>query len=68
MEPGYYDGTRKGSDLDDRGIGSHEREGMETLKQEILKRWSILDESRNALQAWEEAELKLQELVAQKAN
>ena len=36
MAPGYYDGTRREDDLDDCGIGAYEREGMETIKQEIM--------------------------------
>ena len=59
MAPGYYDGTRKEEDLDDRGIGAYEREGMEIIKQEILKRWDFMDNSRSAPRAWEDAELKL---------
>ncbi|KAI9567711.1 hypothetical protein HD554DRAFT_937014 [Boletus coccyginus] len=65
MAPGYYDGTRKDDDLDDRGIGTYEREGMEAIKQEILKRQDFLDGSRSASQAWVDAELKLQALVSQ---
>ncbi|KAF8558599.1 FAD/NAD(P)-binding domain-containing protein [Imleria badia] len=61
--PGYYDGTRDGDDLDDHGIGSYEREGMEAIKREVTKRWYGLDGSKNALQAWEDAEPKLQALV-----
>ena len=67
MAPGYYDGTRKEEDLDDRGIGAYEREGMEVIKQEILKRWDFMDSSRSALQAWVDAELKLQALAGHSA-
>ncbi|KAG6380303.1 hypothetical protein JVT61DRAFT_8412 [Boletus reticuloceps] len=63
MAPGYYDGARTGDDLDDSGIGSYEREGMEVIKQEILRRWDIMDELKGALQTWEDAELKLRMLV-----
>ncbi|KAG6379291.1 hypothetical protein JVT61DRAFT_11746 [Boletus reticuloceps] len=59
MAPGYYDGARTGDDLDDSGIGSYEREGMEVIKQELLRRWDILDGLKGALQVWEDAELKL---------
>ena len=68
MAPGYYDGTRDGDDLDDCGIGSYEKEGMDVLKQEILKGWNTLHESRSAPQAWVDAELKLQVLASQIAN
>ncbi|KAF8558630.1 FAD/NAD(P)-binding domain-containing protein [Imleria badia] len=64
MEPGYYDGTRDGDDLDEHGIGSYEREGMETIKQDILGRWDFVDNLRSAPQAWEEAESKLQALAS----
>ncbi|KAF8432728.1 hypothetical protein L210DRAFT_3650186 [Boletus edulis BED1] len=59
LAPGYYDGARTEDDLDDSGIGSYEREGMEVIKQELLRRWDILDGLKGALQAWEDAELKL---------
>ncbi|KAI9567710.1 hypothetical protein HD554DRAFT_2173110 [Boletus coccyginus] len=65
MAPGYYDGTRKEEDLDDMGIGAYEREGMETIKQEVFKRWDFMNDSRTAPQAWEDAELKLQALAGQ---
>ena len=68
MEPGYYDGTRKEEDLDDGGISGYEREGMETMKQEILRRWDWIDHSRSGVQTWGEAELKLQALAGQIAN
>ena len=68
MAPGFYDGTRNGEDLDEHGIGSYEREGMETIKQEIARRWDNLDASKNAHQAWEDAESKLQALGGQLAN
>ena len=68
MAPGFYDGTRNGEDLDEHGIGSYEREGMETIKQEIARRWDNLDASKNAHQAWEDAESKLQALAGQLAN
>jgi len=67
MAPGYYDGTRREEDLDDRGIGAYEREGMEVTKQEILKRWDFMDSSRSALQAWVDAGLKLQALAGHSA-
>ncbi|KAF8128574.1 hypothetical protein EV363DRAFT_1451570 [Boletus edulis] len=63
MAPGYYDGARTGDDLDDSGIGSYEREGMEVIKQEVLRRWEMMDELKGALQAWEDAELKLRMLA-----
>ena len=63
MAPGYYDGTRHADDLDDKGIGAYEREGMETMKQEILRRWDFMDDSKSAPQVWEEAESKLKALV-----
>ena len=63
MEPGYYDGTRKEDDLDERGVGAYEREGMETMKQEIDRRWDFMDELSGALQAWKDAESKLQALA-----
>ena len=66
--PGYYDGTRREDDLDDCGIGLYEREGMETIKQEILKQWDFLDESSSVLRVWEDAELKLQTLYGPIAN
>ncbi|KAG6380307.1 hypothetical protein JVT61DRAFT_8416 [Boletus reticuloceps] len=64
LEPGYYDGTRDGpgDDLDDRGIGACEREGMEKMKEEILKRWDVVDDSPSAPQLWHEVESKLQAL------
>ncbi|KAG8216147.1 hypothetical protein J3R82DRAFT_8153 [Butyriboletus roseoflavus] len=62
MAPGYYDGTRKEDDLDERGISAYEKEGMEALKQEIMRRWDFMDELSGPLQAWEGAELKLQAL------
>ncbi|KAF8558565.1 FAD/NAD(P)-binding domain-containing protein [Imleria badia] len=68
MAPGYYDGTRNEDDEDDCGIGSYEREGMEVLKQEILKGWNTLHESDSSPQAWVDAELKLQVLAGQIAN
>ena len=68
MRPGYYDGTRRVDDLDECGIGSYEREGMEAIKQEVLKRWACLDEASSALQQWEDAELKLQAFTGQIAN
>ena len=61
MEPGYYDGTR--NEEDECGIGACEKEGMETMKQEILKRWNFMDDSRSAPQVWEDAELKLKALA-----
>ena len=63
MAPGYYDGTRKEDDLDERGVGAYEREGMETMKQEIDRRWDFMDELSGALQAWKDAESKLQALA-----
>ncbi|KAG8216148.1 hypothetical protein J3R82DRAFT_8154 [Butyriboletus roseoflavus] len=63
MAPGYYDGTRKEGDLDERGISAYEKEGMEALKQEILRRWDFMDESSGALRAWKDAESKLQALA-----
>ena len=68
MRPGYYDGTRRVDDLDGCGISSYEREGMEAIKQEVLKRWACLDEASSALQQWEDAELKLQVFTGQIAN
>ncbi|KAH0831269.1 hypothetical protein J3R83DRAFT_13903 [Lanmaoa asiatica] len=68
MAPGYYDGTRKEDDLDETGISAYEREGMETMKQEFLRRWEFMDELRSPLQAWEDAESKLQAVVGQIAN
>ena len=68
MAPGYYDGTRREDNLDDFGIGAYEREGMETIKQEILNQWDFLDESSGALQAWGDAELKLQAWAGQIAS
>ena len=65
--PGYYDGTRREDDLDERGISSYEREGMETIKQEALKHWDTVDESNSAVHAWEDAELKLQALASRVA-
>ena len=66
--PGYYDGTRRDDDLDECGIGVYEREGMESIKQEILKQWAFMDESSSVLQAWEEVELELQPLAGEAAN
>ncbi|KAH0831257.1 hypothetical protein J3R83DRAFT_13890 [Lanmaoa asiatica] len=63
MAPGYYDGTRKDDDLDEMGISAYEREGMETLKQEILRRWDWMNELGGALPAWKDAESKLQALA-----
>ncbi|KAI9567712.1 hypothetical protein HD554DRAFT_2173113 [Boletus coccyginus] len=68
MAPGYYDGTRKEEDLDDRGIGAYERGGLETIKQEILNHWDFMGDSRTAPQAWEDAESKLQALASQAPN
>jgi len=68
MAPGYYDGTRKEEDLDDRGIGAYEREGLETIKQEILNEWEFMSDSKTAPQAWEDAESKLQVLASQMPN
>ncbi|KAG9308291.1 hypothetical protein JVU11DRAFT_12054 [Chiua virens] len=61
--PGYYDGTRKKEDLDENGIGAYEREGMETMRQEILRRWEFVENSRGPLETWKEAESKLQVLA-----
>ena len=66
--PGYYDGTRRDDDSDDCDIGSYEREGMESIKQEILKQWAFIDESISVLQVWEDAELKLQALAGSITN
>ncbi|KAF8558629.1 FAD/NAD(P)-binding domain-containing protein [Imleria badia] len=63
MEPDYYDGTRDGHDLDEHGIGAYERQGMETIKQEILRRWDFMDNLSSAPQAWEEAKFKLRALA-----
>ena len=63
LEPGYYDGTRDQKGLDAHGIGAHEREGMETIKQEIYRRWDFVDDSRSAPQVWEDAEAKLRALA-----
>lgn len=60
LAPEYYDGTRREDDLDERGISAYEREGMETIKQEILRRWNWVDELSGALPAWKDAESKLQ--------
>lgn len=38
MESGYYDGTTEGADLDDRGMNAYEREGVENMKQALLRR------------------------------
>ena len=65
MAPGYYDGTRREDDLDDCGISSYEREGMEAIKQETLKQWDFMDELNSAVQAWKDAELKLQASTGQ---
>ncbi|KAF8128576.1 hypothetical protein EV363DRAFT_1339975 [Boletus edulis] len=64
LEPGYYDGTRDGpgDDLDDRGIGACEREGMERIKEEIFRLWGVVDDSPSAPQLWHEVESKLQAL------
>lgn len=64
MEPGYYDGRRDGDDLDEHGIGSYERDGMETIKQEILRRWSFMDNLSSAPQVWKDAESKLYALAS----
>ena len=66
--PGYYDGTRREDDLDERGISSYEREGMETIKQEVLKHWDLMDESSSAVQTWKDAESRLHALAGQIAN
>ncbi|KAG8215970.1 hypothetical protein J3R82DRAFT_7952 [Butyriboletus roseoflavus] len=66
--PGYYDGTRREDDLDERGISAYEREGMETIKQEILRRVDSMDMVSGALQAWEDAESKLRAVVGPMAN
>lgn len=63
MAPDCYDGKRGGDDLDDRGVSAYEREGMEAIKQEILRRWDFMDNSKSAPQVWEEAESKLQALL-----
>ena len=68
MAPGYYDGARTEDDLDDDGVGSYERDGMETVKQEILGQWKFMEESSSALQAWEDAELKLRALAGRVDN
>jgi salicylate hydroxylase len=69
MEPGYYDGARREDDLDEYGISLSEREGMETIKQEVLKQWAFMDDSSSAPRAWEDAALmKLQALASQIAN
>ncbi|KAF8128577.1 hypothetical protein EV363DRAFT_1339980 [Boletus edulis] len=61
MAPGYYDGGRNGvRPRMTLALGSYEREGMENIKQEILRRWDILDGSESVLLAWANAELKLQ--------
>jgi len=66
--PGYYDGTRRDDDLDEHSIGSYEREGMETVRQETLKQSDFMDESSSAVQVWKDAELKLQALAGQITN
>ncbi|KAH0831274.1 hypothetical protein J3R83DRAFT_13909 [Lanmaoa asiatica] len=63
MAPGYYDGTRKEEDVDESGVGAYEREGMETMKQEILRRWDWLSQLGGGIQAWKDAESKLQALT-----
>ena len=68
MEPGYYDGARKEEGPDDRGMSTYEREGMDTMKQEILRRWQWMEESKSALHAWVEPEGKLQALLGQAAD
>lgn len=68
MEPGFYDGTTRDDNLDDKGISEYEREGMDTIRQEIEKQMHFMEESGGALTAWHEAELKLQALVGQVAN
>ena len=68
MEPGYYDGTRQEGDLDDKGVSAYERVGVETMRQEIVRRWDWVDESKSALHAWVEAEAKLLALVGQLSN
>jgi hypothetical protein len=51
----HFHGTRSlrwENDLDDCGrVGAFEREGMVTIKQEILKQWIFMEESSSALQA-----------------
>ncbi|KAH0831273.1 hypothetical protein J3R83DRAFT_13908 [Lanmaoa asiatica] len=53
----YYDGTKKEDDVDESGVGAYEREGMETVKQEILRRWDW------ALPPWKDAESTLRALT-----
>ncbi|KAF9224870.1 FAD/NAD(P)-binding domain-containing protein [Gyrodon lividus] len=60
MAPGYYDGTRKDEDLDDRGISAFEREEMNKLEQAILKRWEWMEKD-GAIEEWQEAEQRLRE-------
>jgi len=59
MEPGLYDGGRKQDDVDSSGISAYERDGMESIKQEDVRRWDWLEGLSSALQQWEEAESKL---------
>lgn len=66
--PGYYDGTRREDNLDERGISAYERDGMEAIKQEVLRRWDTVDAISGALQAWEDAESKLHAVVGPMAN
>ena len=66
--PGYYDGTRREDDLDERGISAYERNGMEAIKQEVLKQWNSMNVSSGVLQAWEDAESKLHAAVGPMAN
>lgn len=68
LAPGYYNGTRREDDLDEKGIGAYERNGMETVQQEIFRHWDSMDGMSGALQAWKEAESKLIAVTDQIAN
>ncbi|KAF9238917.1 hypothetical protein BU15DRAFT_62188 [Melanogaster broomeanus] len=60
MAPGYYDGTRKKEDLDDRGVSAFEKDGMDKLRQAIVKQWDWM-EIGGPLEEWKEAEERLRD-------
>ncbi|KIJ63562.1 hypothetical protein HYDPIDRAFT_29357 [Hydnomerulius pinastri MD-312] len=66
MAPGYYDGTRaiEGEAVDERGVGEHERKGMERVQETILREWEWLGEC-GALEVWAKAEAELNKALAE---
>ncbi|KIJ63563.1 hypothetical protein HYDPIDRAFT_155688, partial [Hydnomerulius pinastri MD-312] len=60
MHPEHYDGVRKQDDLDERGISAYERDGMEKMRQTMLKAWEWRERG-GAVEEWRDAESRLKE-------